>query len=201
MSHSFESSEDDIYHLDPKDVLSQYSVEWVALRKSFNDIKGQLTEVQIELTAMDKKLENGEIGEQQHMEMYHEKWRKSTEIIQVKREVEARLFEIQKEIRAANKRLKQLEEVRSRKERVEQEKSNAMIEWMTLKQGFDLVKAKRREINSEMDSLEMKRRDGSIPDDEYRQKRVEQLRSLAELSTVESDVKRRLNELLAIIRK
>ena len=201
MSHSFERSEDDIYHLDPKEVLSQYSVEWVALRKSFNEIKAQLTEVQIELTALDKRHEDGEIGEQKHMEMYHEKWRKSTEIIQVKREVETRLYEIQKEIRAANKKLKQLEEERSRRERVEQEKSNAMIEWMSLKQGFDLVKAKRREINSDMDSIEMKRRDGSISDDEYRQNRLEQFRSLAELVTVESDVKSRLNELLEIIRK
>ncbi|MHA1636491.1 MAG: hypothetical protein ACTSUB_00605 [Candidatus Thorarchaeota archaeon] len=200
MSHG-SGDQDDVYHLDPKEVLSQYSVEWIALRKSFNEVKGQLTEIQAKLTVLDKKLENGEIDEQHHMEMYHEKWRKSTEMIQVKREVEARLYEIQKAIRAANKQLKQLEGEKLRREHVEEEKSGAMIEWMSLKQGFELVKAKRREINSDMDSIEMKRRDGSISDEEYRQKRLEQFSSLAELATVESDVKNRLNELLEIIRK
>ena len=200
MSHSPDTFDDE-YDLDPKEVLSQYSVEWITLRKSFTEVKTQLAAVQAELNILDKQLENGEISEQEHVDQYHEKWRLSTEMIQVKREVEGRLFDIQQEIRKANKRLKQLEIAQSRRKRVEEEKSGAMIEWMSLKQGFELVKARRREINTEMDNIELQRREESISDEEYRANRLTQLRSLAELSTVESDVKRRLNELLEIIRK
>jgi len=89
---------------------------------------------------------------------------------------------------------------RERRERIEQERSHAMIEWMSLKQGFDLVDARRREINAETDKIEMERRSGKLSEDAYRQKRVEHIRQLAELSVVESDVKRRLAELLEIIR-
>jgi len=76
-----------------------------------------------------------------------------------------------------------------------------MIEWMSLKQGFDLVSSRRNEVNVESDRLEIQRRSGSISDEEYRETRIEHIRQLAELSTVESDVKRRLAELLEIIRK
>jgi len=200
MSHSPDTFDDD-YDLDPKEVLSQYSVEWITLRKSFTEVKAQLAAVQSELNKLDKQLENGEISEQEHVDQYHEKWRLSTEMIQVKREVEGRLFDIQQAIRKANNRLKQLEIAQSRRQRVEEEKSSAMIEWMSLKQGFAVVKTRRREINTEMDKIELQRRDASISDDEYRTNRLAQLRSLAELSTVESDVKRRLSELLEIIRK
>ncbi|MHA1577011.1 MAG: hypothetical protein ACTSU3_06590 [Candidatus Thorarchaeota archaeon] len=200
MSHSPESFDDD-YDLDPKEVLSQYSVEWISLRKSFTEIKAQLTAVQAELNELDRQLENGDISEQEHVERYHEKWRLSTEMIQVKREVEGRLFDIQQAIRKANTKLKQLEIERYRRQRVEEEKSNAMVEWMSLKQGFTVVREQRREINKEMDEIELQRRDGSIGEEVYRTQRLLQLRSLAELSTVESDVKRRLNELLEIIRK
>ncbi|MHA2223397.1 MAG: hypothetical protein ACXAAO_15250, partial [Candidatus Thorarchaeota archaeon] len=85
------------------------------------------------------------------------------------REVEGRLYEIQREIRTANKQLKQAEEERRLRERFEEERSSAMI--------------------------------GKISDDEYRQRRIEHFKQLAELSVVESDVKRRLAELLEIIRK
>ena len=105
------------------------------------------------------------------------------------------------EIRAANKQLKKAEEERRRRERMEEERSHAMIEWMSLKQGFDLVTARREEINTESDRLEVQRRNGSISDEAYRETRIEHIRQLAELSTVESDVKRRLAELLEIIRK
>ncbi|MFW9926313.1 MAG: hypothetical protein ACFFDM_06040 [Candidatus Thorarchaeota archaeon] len=201
MSHYEGSPPDDAYYVDPKEVLSQYSVEWVSLRKSYDEIKNQLLEVQAELTNIDRKLENKQITDQEHIKLYREKWAESTQIVQVKREVESRLYEIQKEIRAANRQLKHAEEERMRRERIEQEKSNAMIEWMSLKQGFDLTNARRNEINAESDKLELDRRSGKVSDEEYRRRRIEQFRQLAELSTVESDVKRRLAELLEIIRK
>lgn len=200
MSHHEGSSRDE-YYLDPKEVLSQYSVEWVSLRKSYEELKEQLNQVKAELTEIDKKLEKGEIKEQEHMAQYHEKWQISTQMVQVKREVEGRLYEIQREIRAANRQLKQQQEERRRRERLEQEKSNAMIEWMSLKQGFDLVDQRRKEISTEMDRLELQRRQGQISDEVYRNQRVGQIGQLAELAVVESDVKRRLGELLEIIRR
>ncbi|MFX0053679.1 MAG: hypothetical protein ACFFAX_08845 [Promethearchaeota archaeon] len=200
MSHHTGGPRDD-YYLDPKDVLAQYSVEWVSLRKSYEELKAQLDQVKAELSELDSKLEKGEISEKEHIQEYREKWRVSTQMVQVKREVEGRLYEIQKEIRTANRQLKQLEEEKHRRERLEQEKSNAMIEWMSLKQGFELVEQKRREITGEMDKLEVQRRQGSISEQNYRGQRVEQIKELAQLSTVESDVKRRLAELLEIIRK
>jgi hypothetical protein len=121
-------------------------------------------------------------------------------MIQVKREVEARLFEIQKEIRTANNQLKQMEIDNARQQRMEEERSHAMIEWMSLKQGFDITEARRKEINAESDRMERARRDGKISDADYRNGRVKQIRQLAELRTVESDIKRRLGELLEIIR-
>jgi hypothetical protein len=121
-------------------------------------------------------------------------------MIQVKREVESRLYEIQKEIRTANKQLKQMEIDKQRRERFETERSHAMIEWMSLKQSFDLLDARRAEINAETDKMEMDRRSGTISDEQYRESRIGQIRQLAELSVVESDVKHRLAELLQIIR-
>ncbi len=200
MSHHEGRSRDE-YYLDPKEVLSQYSVEWVSLRKSYEELKEKLDQVKAELTEIDKRLERGEIEEQEHMAQYHKKWQVSTQMVQVKREVEGRLYEIQREIRAANRQLKQQEEERLRRERLEQEKSNAMIEWMSLKQGFELVDQKRREIGAEMDRLELQRRQGKISDAEFRNQRVGQIGQLAELAVVESDVKRRLAELLEIIRR
>ncbi|MGD9396557.1 MAG: hypothetical protein PVJ05_09040 [Candidatus Thorarchaeota archaeon] len=201
MSHHEGAPSEDDYFLDPKEVLSQYSVEWVSLRKSYDEIKTQLLDVQEELTRIDRQLELGDLTEGEHIVLYREKWAESTQIVQVKREVEKRLYEIQREIREANKQLKQLEEERRRRERMEEERSHAMIEWMSLKQGFDLVTARRDEINAESDKLEIQRRNGSISDETYRETRIEHIRQLAELSTVESDVKRRLAELLEIIRK
>lgn len=200
MSHGTDRPRDDPYYMDPKDILSQFSVEWVSLRKSLAEVKGRLAEVQEELSELDGKLERKEITEKEHVDQYHEKWLMSTQIVQVKREVEARLFEIQREIRKANKELRQQEEERLKRERVEQERSNAMIEWMSLKQGFELVKNRRNEINSEMDNLEIRRRSGKISEEDYRKSRVDQIKGLAELSIVESDVKRRLGELLEIVR-
>ncbi|MHA1963084.1 MAG: hypothetical protein ACXACG_14335 [Candidatus Thorarchaeota archaeon] len=201
MSHHEGSPPQDAYYVDPKEMLSQYSVEWISLRKSYDEIKKQLLDVQEELSRIDRQLEKGELTEGEHIVLYKEKWAESTQIVQVKREVENRLYEIQREIRAANKQLKKAEEERRRRERMEEERSHAMIEWMSLKQGFDLVTARREEINVETDRLEVKRRSGSISDDAYRETRIEHIRQLAELSTVESDVKRRLAELLQIIRK
>jgi chromosome segregation ATPase len=191
----------DIYDMDPKEILSQYTVEWTTLRASYEDVKKQLREIQAKLTELDKKLENGEISEQEHIQMYREKWMMSTQMVQVKREVEARLYEIQREIRSANRKLQIQEAEKQRRERIEQEKSNAMIEYMGLKQGFDLITRRRKEINSVMDKIESQRRDGSIADDEYRKFHLEQIRLLAELRTLETDVKGRLAELLEIIRK
>jgi hypothetical protein len=201
MSHHEGSPPEDAYYVDPKEMLSQYSVEWISLRKSYDEIKKQLLDVQEELTRLDRRLETGEITDGEHIILYKEKWAESTQIVQVKREVESRLYDIQREIRAANKQLKKAEEERRRRERMEEERSHAMIEWMSLKQGFDLVSARREEINTESDRLEVKRRNSSISDEEYRETRIEHIRQLAELSTVESDVKRRLAELLQIIRK
>jgi chromosome segregation ATPase len=201
MSHHEGAPPEDVYYIDPKEVLSQYSVEWISLRKSYDEIKKQLMEVQAELSHLDRRLENGEITDQEHIVLYREKWSESTQIVQVKREVESRLYEIQKEIRAANRQLKQAEEERRRRERIEEEKSHAMIEWMSLKQGFDLVTARRNEINAESDQLELQRRSGKISEEKYRESRIVHIRQLAELSTVESDVKRRLAELLEIIRR
>jgi hypothetical protein len=201
MSHHEGSPPEDTFFVDPKDMLSQYSVEWVTLRKSYDEVKKQLHEVQSELTYIDRRLESKEITDQEHIVLYREKWTESTQIVQVKREVENRLYEIQREIRAANRQLKKAEEERSRRERMEEERSSAMIEWMSLKQGFDLTNARRNEINAEADQLEIERRSGKVSDDEYRQRRIEGFKQLAELSVVESDVKRRLAELLEIIRK
>ena len=200
MSHHEGSPPQDDFFVDPKEVLSQYSVEWVSLRKSYDELKQQLNDIQAELNTLDRKLETKQITDQEHIRLYREKWAQSTQMIQVKREVEGRLYEIQKEIREANKQLKQMEIERERRERIEQERSHAMIEWMSLKQGFDLVDARRREINTETDKIEMERRNGKISEEEYRKQRIEHIRQLAELSVVESDVKRRLAELLQIIR-
>ena len=200
MSHREGSSPQDDFYVDPKDVLTQYSVEWVSLRKSLDELKQQLSDVQEELNTLDKRLETGSITDQEHIKLYREKWAQSTEMIQVKREVESRLYEIQREIRAANKQLKQMEIEQDRREKMELERSHAMIEWMSLKQGFDLVDARRSEINAESDKKEMERRSGAISDEKYRESRIGQIRQLAELSVVESDVKRRLAELLHIIR-
>ncbi|MHA1864321.1 MAG: hypothetical protein ACTSWA_11180 [Candidatus Thorarchaeota archaeon] len=200
MSHREGSSPQDDFYVDPKDVLTQYSVEWVSLRKSLDELKQQLKDIQEELTTLDKELETGSITNQDHIKLYREKWAQSTEMIQVKREVESRLYEIQREIRAANKQLKQMEIEQDRREKMELERSHAMIEWMSLKQGFDLVDARRSEINAESDKMEMERRSGAISDEKYRESRIGQIRQLAELSVVESDVKRRLAELLHIIR-
>ncbi len=201
MSHGHDASTRDAYYLDPKEVLSQYSVEWVTLRQSYSEINSQLQEVQAGLSELDQKLARGEITEQEHLSQYQDRWIQSTQIVQIKREVEARLYEIQREIRKANRQLKELEAERLRKDHLEQEKSNAMIEWMSLKQGFDVVSERRREINREMDQLELQRRSGQITDAEYRRKQLDQIGQLAELRTVETDVKRRLAELLAIIKK
>ena len=200
MSHREGSSPQDEFFVDPKEVLAQYSVEWVSLRKSFDELKQQLNDIQAELNTLDRKLETGSITDQEHITIYREKWAQSTQMIQVKREVESRLYEIQKEIRTANKQLKQMEIDKQRRHRVETDRSHAMIEWMSLKQGFDLVDERRAEINAESDRMEMDRRSGKISDDQYRESRIDQIRQLAELSVVESDVKRRLAELLQIIR-
>jgi len=200
MSHREGSSPQDDFHVDPKEVLAQYSVEWVSLRKSFDELKQQLNDVQSELNALDRKLETGSITDQEHIKLYREKWAESTQMIQIKREVESRLFEIQKEIRTANKQLKQMEIDKQRRERFETERSHAMIEWMSLKQSFDLLDNRRAEINAETDKMEMDRRSGIISDEQYRESRIDQIRQLAELSVVESDVKRRLAELLQIIK-
>jgi hypothetical protein len=200
MSHREGSPPEDVYYVNPKEMLSQYSVEWISLRKSYDEVKKQLLDVQEELTRIDRRLEMGDITDGEHIILYKEKWAESTLIVQVKREVESRLYEIQREIRAANKQLKRAEEERLRRERMEEERSHAMIEWMSLKQGFDLVSTRREEINAESDRLELQRRNVSISDEEYRETRIEHIRQLAELSTVESDVKRRLAELLEIIR-
>ena len=75
-----------------------------------------------------------------------------------------------------------------------------MIEWMSLKQGFEIVDDQREKINAETDRIELERRSGKISDEQYRKSRIDQIRQLAELSVVESDVKRRLAELLQIIK-
>ena len=108
---------------------------------------------------------------------------------------------MQREIRTANRKLRQQEEEQLKRERLEQEKSNAMIEWMSLKQGFDLVSERRRDITAQMDQLEVRRRASEFSEEEYRKEKVDLIRQLAEVTTVESDVKRRLAELLEVIRK
>jgi len=200
MSHSEGVDDEDLF-LEPKEVLSQYSVEWVALRKSYTETKKELEEVKEKLNELDEKLENGEISEKEHMEQYRAYWQKSTQMIEIKREVESRLFEIQREIRKANRKLKKLEEEKRRQKHIEKERSNAMIEWMSLKQGFDLVADKRSEISTRMDELELKRRKGEISDEDYRRQHVENLKELAKLRTLEVDIQNRLGELLEIIRK
>ncbi|NWF97220.1 MAG: hypothetical protein HXY34_13870 [Candidatus Thorarchaeota archaeon] len=200
MSHREGQSPRDAYDLDPKEVLAQYTVEWVSLRRSYEEVKQKLKDMQDELNALDAMLRSGRITEQEHVDRYHEIWHASTEMIQVKREVEGRLSEIQREIRQANREVKTRDEERLRKERAEQERANAMIEWMSLKQGFELIRERRQEISSMMDRLEMQRRSGELSESEYRKRLVEHVRNLAELRTVEDDVKRRLSELLQIIR-
>ncbi|TFH10629.1 MAG: hypothetical protein E4H14_02175 [Candidatus Thorarchaeota archaeon] len=200
MSHHEGHLPQEGFSVDPKEILAEYSVEWVALRKSFDELKQQLNDIQDNLNVLDKKLETGSITDQEHIKLYRQKWAESTQMIQVKREVESRLYEIQKEIREANKQLKQMEIDKARRHRFEEERSHAMIEWMSLKQGFDLVDARRAEINAESNKIEMERRSGKISEEKYRESRIDQIRQLAELSVVESDVKHRLAELLQIIR-
>ncbi len=202
MSHGNDAPDrKDPYYLEPKEVLSQYSVEWVALRQSYSEIKEKLQIVQVELTSLDLKLEQGSISEQDHIKLYRDRWLESTEMVQLKREVEARLYEIQREIRRANRRLQEIESEQLRKERLEQEKSNAMVEWMSLKAGFELVMERRREINAQMDEIEWQRRRTEISDEVYRKQHLEQISQLADLRTLETDIKRRLAELLDIIKK
>jgi chromosome segregation ATPase len=200
MSHSEGKDDEDLF-LKPEEVLSQYSVEWVALRKSYTEAKKELDQVKEKLNELDEKLENGQITEKEHMEEYSRVWKKSTQMVEIKREVESRLFEIQRKIRKANRKLKKLEEEKRRQKRIEKERSNAMIEWMSLKQGFDLVGDKRSEISARMDELELKRRNGEISDEDYRKQHVENLKELAKLRTLEVDIQNRLGELLEIIRK
>lgn len=200
MSHSEGKDDEDLF-LKPEEVLSQYSVEWVALRKSYTEAKKELDQVKEKLNELDEKLENGQITEEEHMEQYRAYWKKSTQMVEIKREVESRLFEIQRKIRKANRKLEKLEEEKRRQKRIEKERSNAMIEWMSLKQGFDLVGDKRSEISARMDELELKRRNGEISDEDYRKQHVENLKELAKLRTLEVDIQNRLGELLEIIRK
>jgi chromosome segregation ATPase len=203
MSHGpgFRKGSDDLYQMDPKDVLAQYSVEWTALRESYEEVKKKLDQIRRELTVLDSMLRTGEITEKEHIQQYKDKWTKSTQMIEVKREIETRLYEIQQEIRAANKKLKEREEERTKREHFEEERSNAMIEWMSLKQGFDLVTNKRLEITAEMDKVELRRRTGGISEAEYRNARLAQIKQLAELRTLETDIKTRLAELLEIIKR
>jgi chromosome segregation ATPase len=203
MSHGsgFRKGSDDLYQMDPKDVLAQYSVEWTALRQSYEEVKEKLDQTHRELTVLDSMLKTGEITEQEHIQQYKDKWTRSTQMIEVKREIETRLYEIQQEIRAANRKLKEREEERAKRERFEEERSNAMIEWMSLKQGFELVINRRNDITTQMDKIEMQRRTAKISEADYRSARVAQIRQLAELRTLETDIERRLAELLEIIRK
>lgn len=200
MSHGERQTGSDPYDIDPKLVLAQYSVEWTALRASYEEVKVQLKEAQDELSQLDRLLQTGKLSEEEHMKRYRETWQKSTEIVQVKREVEARLDEIQKEIRAADRRLKLKEEEEARRDRLEQERANAMVEWMGLKQGFDLIMQRRTEINQDMDRLETRRRAKKVTEEQYRAERLQQLRQLTELRSIETDVKKRLGELLEMIR-
>ncbi|MEM2141967.1 MAG: hypothetical protein QXQ81_01745 [Candidatus Thorarchaeota archaeon] len=192
--------EEDPYQMDPRLILSEYTVEWTALRESYEEVKRRLAEIQGELADLDRLHNAGGISDSEYMERYRDMWHRSTELIQVKREVEARLQEIQREIRAANVKIALKEEERLRRERIEQEKANAMVEWMGLKQGFDLIIQQRDSINAEMDQLELKRRNGTLSDSEYRKQHIEHIRRLAELRSLESDVRKRLAELLEIIR-
>jgi RNase H-fold protein (predicted Holliday junction resolvase) len=203
MSHgpSSQGGGDDYLQLDPREVLTQYSVEWTALRASYEEVKARLEQVQMDLRKLDEKLAKREITEQEHIQQYKEKWQFSTQIIGVKREVEARLYEIQQQIRAADKKLKEREAERVKREHMEEERSNAMIEWMSLRQGFDLVINRRNEIAAQMDKIEVQRRAGKISEADYRSARMSQIRQLAELKTVETDVKTRLAELLEVIRR
>ena len=121
MSHREGSSPQDDFFVDPKEVLAQYSVEWVSLKKSYDELKLQLDNIQAELNTLDKKLKTGTITDQEHIRLYRDKWAESTQMIQVKREVESRLYEIQKEIRTANKQLKQMEIDQARRRRFEEE--------------------------------------------------------------------------------
>jgi chromosome segregation ATPase len=203
MSHGSRSQGggDDYLQLDPKEVLTQYSVEWTALRASYEEVKAKLGQIQTDLSELDQKLARKEITEQEHIQQYKEKWQISGQIIEVKREVEARLYELLQDIRAANRKLKEQQEARLKRERMEQERSNAMIEWMSLKQGFDLVINRRNEIAAQMDKIEAQRRAGKTSEADYRSARMSQIRQLAELRTVETDVQTRLAELLEIIRR
>jgi len=70
MSHREGSPPQDDFFVDPKEVLTQYSVEWVSLRKSFDELKQQLSDVQEELNTLDKKLETGSITDQEHIKLY-----------------------------------------------------------------------------------------------------------------------------------
>ncbi|MBD3406449.1 MAG: hypothetical protein GF411_10085 [Candidatus Lokiarchaeota archaeon] len=203
MSHleGFDDEEIDPFEIDQKEILGEYTVEWISLKKSYQEVKRQLREIQEELIELDRKLKRKEMSEAEHIKLYQEKWQASTQIIHVKRDVEARLGEIQKEIREVNKRLRLQEKEKRKQEKIKEEKAHAMIEWMSLREGFELVSKKRKVINQEMDALELKRRKGKVSDEEYREEHIKHLRKLTELSTVESDVKRRLSELLEIIKK
>ncbi len=200
MSHR-EGSPEDIYDMDPKDILAQYSVEWVSLKKAYEEVRVGLQRIRDELNKIDQMFKNNQLSEQQHMERYHQLWLESTQIIQVKREIEARLSEIQQAMQKADRAIKIREEERRRRELLEQERANAMIEWMALREGFDFISNKRREIDRGLDQLELQRRRREVSEEEYRRRHLENVRQLAELRAIEGDVKNRLNELLEIMRK
>ncbi len=47
MSHR-EGSPEDIYDMDPKDILAQYSVEWVSLKKAYEEVRVGLQRIRDE---------------------------------------------------------------------------------------------------------------------------------------------------------
>lgn len=187
----------------PSLALAESTVEYTMLRKNLNEMIEKLQEYQQKLNENDIALKNKEITDEEHNKVYREVWSEVVNIIKIKRELEARLMELLDNIKIAKELSKQQEEElkrqREMKRREIQRRSEAMVEWTALKSSFENIDRRRDEIDVELRKLDQLAKEDKISKDDYRAKRLEYLRELAQLQVVENEVKNRLSELISII--
>ncbi len=187
----------------PSLALAESTVEYTMLRKNLNEMIEKLQEYQQKLNENDIALKNKEITDEEHNKVYREVWSEVVNIIKIKRELEARLMELLDNIKIAKELSKQQEEElkrqREMKRREIQRRSEAMVEWTALKSSFENIDRRRNEIDVELRKLDQLAKEDKISKDDYRAKRLEYLRELAQLQVVENEVKNRLSELISII--
>ncbi len=187
----------------PSLALAESTVEYTMLRKNLNEMIEKLQEYQQKLNENDIALKNKEITDEEHNKVYREVWSEVVNIIKIKRELESRLMELLDNIKIAKELSKQQEEElkrqREMKKREIQRRSEAMVEWTALKSSFENIDRRRDEIDVELRKLDQLAKEDKISKDDYRAKRLEYLRELAQLQVVENEVKNRLSELISII--